>query len=67
VHPQELALQKKDEENFDFGVNQFVDLIDNPSVPKDNVDSLDSLAMSGFEPVQQVSPAENSLFHEVLK
>jgi hypothetical protein len=61
VPPQELALQKKDELNSDCGVNQFVNLTDNPSVPKDFVDNLDSLAVTGFEPVQQVSLAENSL------
>jgi hypothetical protein len=61
VHPQELALQKKDEENFDCEVNQFVDVIDNPSVPNDNVDNLDSPAVTGFEPVQQVNLAENGV------
>jgi len=61
VPPQELALQKKDELNTESGVNQFVDVIDNPSVPNDFVDNLDSPAVTGFEPVQKVSPAENSL------
>jgi hypothetical protein len=61
VPPQELALQKKDEENLDCGVNQFVNLTDNPSVPKDFVDNLDSPTVTGFEPVQQVDQAENSL------
>ncbi|OYE01306.1 hypothetical protein CDG79_30455 [Nostoc sp. 'Peltigera membranacea cyanobiont' 232] len=61
VLPQELALQKKDEENFDCGVNQIVNLTDNPSVPNDNVSNLDSPAVTGFEPVQQVNLAENSL------
>jgi hypothetical protein len=61
VLPQELALQKKDEENFDCGVNQIVNLTDNPSVPKDLVDNLDSPTVTGFEPVQQVNLAENGL------
>lgn len=61
VPPQELALQKKDEENSDCGVNQFVDVIDNPSVPNDNVSNLDSQAVNGFEPVQQVNLAENGV------
>lgn len=61
VHPQELALQKKDEENTESEVNQFVNLIDNPSVPLDFVDSLDSPAVTGFQPVQQVNLAENGL------
>ncbi|WP_138505378.1 primase-like DNA-binding domain-containing protein [Nostoc sp. PA-18-2419] len=61
VPPQELALQKKDEENNESGVNQFVNLTHSPSVPLDFVDSLDSLDVTGFEPVQQVSLAENSL------
>jgi putative DNA primase/helicase len=59
VLPQELALQKKDEENNESEVNQFVDVIDNPSVPKDFVDNVDSLTVIGFEPVQQVNLAEN--------
>ena len=59
--PQELALQKKDEENSESGVNQFVNLTDNPSVPLDFVDSLDSPAVTGFEPVQDEDAAENSL------
>ncbi|MHC5861874.1 primase-like DNA-binding domain-containing protein [Nostoc sp.] len=61
VLPQELALQKKDEENNESEVNQFVDVIDNPSVPNDFVDNLDSLAVNGFEPVQEVNLEENSL------
>jgi putative DNA primase/helicase len=61
VHPQELALQKKDEENNESGINQFVNLTDNPSVPNDNASNLDSLAVTGFEPVQEVNLAENSL------
>jgi len=61
VHPQELALRKKDEENTESRINQFVNLTDNPSVPNDNVDNLDSLTVTGFEPVQQVNLAENSL------
>ncbi|MDZ8242175.1 MAG: primase-like DNA-binding domain-containing protein [Nostoc sp. ChiQUE01a] len=61
VPPQELAFQKKDEENSESEVNQFVDVIDNPEVPKDFVDNLDSPAVTGFEPVQQVNLAENSL------
>ncbi|MBD2682209.1 MULTISPECIES: primase-like DNA-binding domain-containing protein [Nostoc] len=61
VPPQELALQKKDEENSETGVNQFVNLTDNPSVPNDFVDNLDSPTVTGFEPVQQVNLAENSL------
>ncbi|MBW4457797.1 MAG: hypothetical protein KME55_37075 [Nostoc indistinguendum CM1-VF10] len=61
VPPQELALQKKDELNSNCGVNQFVNLTDNPSVPLDFVSNLDSLTVTGFEPVQQVNLAENSL------
>ncbi|MCC5667986.1 hypothetical protein LC653_29965 [Nostoc sp. CHAB 5784] len=61
VHPQELALQKKDEENFDCGVNQFVDVIDNPSVPLDFVSNLDSPTVTGFEAVQEVNLAENGV------
>ncbi|MBW4455732.1 MAG: hypothetical protein KME55_25195 [Nostoc indistinguendum CM1-VF10] len=61
VPPQELALQKKDEENSDCGVNQFVNLTDNPEVPKDNVSNLDSPTVTGFEPVQQVNLAENGV------
>ncbi|MFS0519079.1 primase-like DNA-binding domain-containing protein [Nostoc sp. UIC 10607] len=61
VLPQELALQKKDEENFDCGANQFVNLTDNPSVPKDFMDSLDSPAVTGFEPVQEVNIVENGV------
>ncbi|WP_375495713.1 hypothetical protein [uncultured Nostoc sp.] len=61
VLPQELALQKKDEENNESGVNQFVNLTDNASVPSDNVSNLDSPAVTGFEPVQEVNLAENSL------
>ncbi|ODH01455.1 hypothetical protein A4S05_28785 [Nostoc sp. KVJ20] len=61
VLPQELALQKKDEENFESEVNQFVDVTDNPSVPQDNVSNLDSPTVTGFEPVQEVNLAENSL------
>jgi hypothetical protein len=54
-------LQKKDEENNESGVNQIVNLTDNPSVPKDLVDNLDSPTVTGFEPVQQVNLAENGL------
>ncbi|OYD98779.1 hypothetical protein, partial [Nostoc sp. 'Peltigera membranacea cyanobiont' 232] len=61
VLPQELALQKKDEENNESRINQFVNLTDNPSVPLDFVDNLDSLTVTGFEPVQPVNLAENSL------
>jgi putative DNA primase/helicase len=61
VLPQELALRKKDEENNESGINQFVNLTDNPSVPNDNASNLDSLAVTGFEPVQEVNLAENSL------
>ncbi|MHC5718221.1 MAG: primase-like DNA-binding domain-containing protein, partial [Nostoc sp.] len=61
VPPQELALQKKDELNSESGVNQIVNLTDNPSVPNDFVDNLDSLTVTGFEAVQEVNLAENSL------
>ncbi|QLE53005.1 hypothetical protein FD724_34190 (plasmid) [Nostoc sp. C057] len=61
VLPQELALQKKDEENFDCGVNQIVNLTDNPSVPNDFVSNLDSPTVTGFEPVQQGNLAENGV------
>ncbi|AVH68519.1 primase-like DNA-binding domain-containing protein [Nostoc sp. 'Peltigera membranacea cyanobiont' N6] len=61
VLPQELALQKKDEENSESGVNQFVNLTDNPSVPLDFGDNLDSLAVTGFEAVQEVNLAENGV------
>jgi putative DNA primase/helicase len=61
VPPQELALQKKDELNTESEVNQFVNLTDNPSVPLDFGDNLDSPTVIGFEPVQEVNLAENSL------
>jgi hypothetical protein len=61
VLPKELALQKKDEENILCEVNQFVDVIDNPSVPLDFVDNLDSLTVTGFEAVQEVNLAENGV------
>jgi putative DNA primase/helicase len=59
VPPQELALQKKDEENSESGVNQFVNLTDNPSVPLDFADNVDSPAVTGFEAVQEVNLVEN--------
>lgn len=61
VPPQELALEKKDEENTESRINQFVNLTDNPSVPLDFVDNLDSPTVTGFEAVQEVNLAENGL------
>lgn len=62
VHPQELALQKKVNENISCGeVKQFVDVINNPSVQADKVNSVDSPAVTGFEPVQGVDPVSKGV------
>lgn len=54
-------MRKKDKENNESRINQFVNLTDNPSVPNDFVSNLDSLTVTGFEPVQQVNLAENGV------
>ncbi len=62
VHPKESTLLKKDEKNIESGVNKFVvDVSYDPKVPLDNLENVDTLTPTGFQPVQGVGTAEKGV------
>ena len=62
VQPKELTLHKDDEKNIsESGVDNNVYLTYNPKVPLDNLDKMDSPAVTGLQPVQASWTPENEV------
>lgn len=62
VQPKESTLREKNEKNIESKVNQFVvDVSYDPKVPQDNLDNVDTLAMTGLLPVQAPWTAKNEV------